>query len=85
MTETEKKALLDAHFEEYRRGCGHQFRNVQEVLRFWVEWQEATAQILGASSVFRKEAEQKLADAKQRRSEAVYIAEKAKERRGRRK
>lgn len=79
MTDEERIA---EHFEQYRKFCERvHTRTVQEALEAWTEWQEVTALILQKNSKNREFAAWKLADAAQRRSEAVQIAEKAKDRR----
>lgn len=77
---------IDEHFDEYRRLCDRvHMKNVREALQFWAEWQEVTAGLLLKDKKNREWALWKLEDAKQRRSEADQIAEKAKERKGRKK
>lgn len=84
--QAKKKDQIDEHFAEYRRLCERvQLRNVREALQIWVEWQETTARLLMADAKNREWAMWKIADAKQRRSEAEQIAEKAKDRKGRKK
>lgn len=83
MTDEERIA---EHFEQYRKFCDRvHTKNVQDTLEVWEEWQELTGRLLLATGKNREYAEWKLADASQRRSEAAQIAEKAKDRRGRKK
>lgn len=79
-----EESPAEEHFKEYRRLCDRtHFKNVQEALNFWAEWQEVTARLLQTDSKNKAWVEWKLEDAKQRRSEAQQIAEIAKEKRGR--
>lgn len=79
-----EESPAEEHFKEYRRLCDRtHFKNVQEALNFWAEWQEVTARLLLTDSKNKAWAAWKIEDAKQRRSEAQQIAEIAKEKRGR--
>lgn len=81
-----EESPAEEHFKDYRRLCDRtHFKNVQEALNFWAEWQEVTARLLLKDKKNREWAMWKLEDAKQRRSETEQIAEKAKERRWRKK
>ena len=79
-----EESQAEEHFKDYRRLCDRtHFKNVQEALNFWAEWQEVTARLLLTDSKNKAWAAWKIEDAKQRRSEAQQIAEIAKEKRGR--
>lgn len=79
-----EESPAEEHFKDYRRLCDRtHFKNVQEALNFWAEWQEVTARLLLTDSKNKAWAAWKIEDAKQRRSEAQQIAEIAKEKRGR--